>query len=200
MLCFRSMPNESHVRIDEGIKKGPRKTKRTRRKTLPKAPRPDTMALRPLRELDEVTRLHVAATVLEAYSNGQQVAEIAPQFGVSDVTIYALLLRDHQDTWKDVQTARALARLERSTAELDSAPDALSLARARETLRGAQWELERLLNRLYGPKQEVTHTGTVTVTHALQAISERRQARVAGTQQDQPIIDVAPEQQLLDGQ
>ena len=40
--------------------------------------------------------------------------------------------------------------------ELDSATDALSLARAREQLRGAQWELERVLNRIYAQKQEVT--------------------------------------------
>jgi len=58
---------------------------------------------------------------------------------------------------KDAQTARALARLERSQRELEVATDALSLARARETLRGAQWELERLLNKIFGVKQEITH-------------------------------------------
>jgi hypothetical protein len=40
---------------------------------------------------------------------------------------------------------------------VQTASDPLSLARARESLRSAQWELERLFSRLYGQKQEVTH-------------------------------------------
>jgi hypothetical protein len=79
---------------------------------------------------------------------------MAPEYGVSDVTIYALLLRDHEDDWKEVQRARAMARLEKSQKELETAPDALSLARARERVRSAQWELERLLRRLYGQDQQ----------------------------------------------
>lgn len=75
---------------------------------------------------------------------------MAPEFGISDVTAYALLLRDHQEEWKEAQRARALARLDRAQNQLKTAPDALSLARAREEVRAAQWELERLLRRLYG--------------------------------------------------
>src|SRR5690242_11317908 len=78
---------------------------------------------------------------------------MAPEFGISDVTAYALLLRDHQEEWKEAQRARALARLDRAQNNLKTAPDALSLARAREEVRAAQWELERLLRRLYGQDQ-----------------------------------------------
>jgi len=137
-----------HVRIDEGIK---------RPKSLPAAPGRDfSVAKRPLNGIPQAERTQIAHTVLDRYINGEQVAAIAPEFGVSDVTIYALLLREHQEAWKDIQTARALARLETSQDELRTAPDALSLARAREQVRSAQWELERLLSRLYAQKQEIT--------------------------------------------
>lgn len=135
-----------------------------------------TVALRPLRHISETERAQIAATVLDRYIAGEQVANIAPEYNTSDVTIYALLLREHQDAWKDIQTARALARLERAqdalatlSDRLDSAEtalDALSLARIREQtkllevkVKSAQWELERLLKRLYATAQEITGAG-----------------------------------------
>lgn len=142
---------ESHVRIDEGVKRGKRKP--------PALPTPSgrqvTVANRPLHKIPADERAKIAETVLDRYIQGEQVAHIAPEYNVSDVTIYALLLREHESAWKDIQTARALARLETAQDKLESAADALSLARARELLRSAQWELERLLNRLYAQKQEV---------------------------------------------
>jgi hypothetical protein len=140
-----------NVRIDKGVKRGPRK------RPLPiqfrQAP---TVAKRPLHQVEPAERARIATEVLDRYINGEQVAKIAPEYHVSDVTIYALLLREHQDAWKDIQTARALARLEKSQDDLGVAADPLSLARAREQVRSAQWELERLLSRLYAPKQQVT--------------------------------------------
>jgi hypothetical protein len=79
---------------------------------------------------------------------------MAPDYGVSDVTIYALLLREHEGVWKDVQAARALARMERTLVELEKADDVLKLGRARETLKGAMWELERVLRRIYGDEKQ----------------------------------------------
>ena len=157
---------ESHVRIDEGIKRGPRKPKPL--KSLLEAPRdPYSVALRPLHNLTPEERQKIANSVLDRYINGEQVAAMAPEYGVSDVTIYALLIREHQDAWKDIQTARALARLEKRQSDLESSEDALSLARAREGVRSAQWELERLLHRLYATKQEVTVTNVVQIETVL---------------------------------
>ena len=147
---------EAHVRIDEGLKRGPRKKAKQPKTALEGPQRVLSVALRPLHQIAPEERQRIANSVLDAYINGEQVKNIAPQYGVSDVTIYALLLREHQESWKDIQTARALARLERSQDEIRNSQDALSLARAREEVRSAQWELERLLNRLYAVKQEVT--------------------------------------------
>ena len=52
--------------------------------------------------------------------------------------------------------------------------DGLELARARELLRSSQWELERLFSRLFGQKQEVNVSGSITIGHALADISQRR--------------------------
>lgn len=145
-----------------------------------------SVAKKPLANLPAERRTEIAKEVLTRYINGEQVADMAPEYGFSDVTIYALLLREHEDDWKEVQRARALARLERRQKELETAPDALSLARAREGVRSAQWELERLLRRLYGQDQQapVQNVGIV--------INLRRGANNAQETQDakQQVIDI----------
>jgi len=109
-----------------------------------------TVAKRPLANLPAERRNEIAQVLLIGYNEGKQVADMAPEFGISDVTAYALLLREHEADWREAQKARAMARLERAQHALGTAPDALSLARAREEVRAAQWELERLMRRLYG--------------------------------------------------
>lgn len=129
-----------------------------RKQELPAKPaRKLTVAKRPLSHLSEEQRAKIAAEVLDRYLAGEQVADIAPEYETSDVTIYALLLREHEADWKDIQEARALARLERAQSSFRDAPDALSLAKAREEVRSAQWELERLCKRLYGQEQQNTN-------------------------------------------
>ena len=123
----------------------------------PSSPRDLSVAKRPLQDLPIARRAEIAAEVLARYLHGEQVAAMALDYDTSDVTLYALLLRDHEDEWKDAQTARALARLERAQQGLIDALNPLSLARERELVRSAQWELERVLHRIYGQKQEVTH-------------------------------------------
>lgn len=134
---------------------------------LPKSKYPAQLspayAKRPVKDLPEAARAAIATEVLSRYLHGELVADMAVEFETSDVTLYALLLRDHEEVWKDAQIARALARLERNQTGLDLADNPLNLARAREQIRSAQWELERLLSRLYGQKQEVTHKGNAPV-------------------------------------
>lgn len=151
------------------------------------------LALRPLRHIPDAERAQIALTVLDRYIAGEQVANIAPEYNTSDVTIYALLLREHQDAWKDIQTARALARLEKAQDKLDDVTlDALSLARTREQVRSAQWELERLLKRLYSTSSEVTgkdggpitieivQFGSRTIDSEATVIAEQQIAQITG--------------------
>jgi hypothetical protein len=46
---------------------------------------------------------------------------------------------------------------------LREAKDGLELARARELVRSAQWQLERVLSRIYGQKQEVAPSSAVQI-------------------------------------
>ena len=182
------MSGEAHVRIDEGIPRG---------KRIRPLPAKRRKAVLPacnskLAHLD-------ATKVIQQYLEDRTTAEIAKRAGVHRSGLHQWLLRNCEEQWREAQIARALSAHEEAKDNLSVANDALSLARAREALRSAQWELERLFSRLYGPKQEVTHTGTVTVTNALQAISERRQGQIGSDADGHAaahspnIIDVTPE-------
>lgn len=136
-------------------------------------PRNYSVAKRPLSGISQEERNKIAAQVLDRYIGGEQVAAMAEEYGTSDVTIYAIILREHEDAWVDIQRARALARLERAQGDLEVAPDALSLARAREQVRSAQWELERLLRRLYGQETNVNITLNADLGDRLRRARER---------------------------
>lgn len=155
-----------HTRIDEGVKRGPRKPTLKPKVNL-------TVVKRPMKDIAPERRTEIANAVIARYIHGEQVAEIAKDYDTSDVTIYALLLRDHEETWADVQRARAMARFERSLTDIAVAADALSLGRARELHKSAQFELERLLNRLYGQQTHVTMEITGDLGDRLRRSKER---------------------------
>ena len=134
-----------HVRIDEGIKKGPRKPKKPK---ITRAPRADPGTAIP----PDLDPKHV----LDLYLQHPTTSGIAQQLGVRRSTL-TLWLRERCPTdWKNVQIARALIRKEDGDAGIEGADDALSLARAREMLRSGQWDLERLDSANYGQKQELS--------------------------------------------
>lgn len=138
-----------HVRIDEGVKRGPRirPPAKPRRKSVVPACN------------SKLANLNVT-NVIQRYLEDETTAGIAADLGVHRSGLHQWLLRNCEEEWREAQIARALSALEKSKDDLGTAADALSLARAREELRSAQWELERLFSRLYGQKQEVTHTVT----------------------------------------
>lgn len=134
-----------HVRIDEGIKRSikPRPIPPKRRKALIPACNSKLANLNPTH-------------VIDRYLKDETTLEIAESLGVHRSGLHQWLLRNCEVQWQEAQVSRALTSLEKAKEDLASAEDALSLARSREVLRCAQWELERLFSRLYGDKQEVT--------------------------------------------
>jgi transposase-like protein len=148
-----------------------------------------TVAKRPMKDLPAERRAQVALEVLQAYASGEEVADLAPNYGVSDVTLYALLIRDHEEAWKQAQVSRALAKRDQSTGDLarlrlqlqsatqdnedgtKTPHDMLSLARIKEQVKlaeiqakRAEWELERVYRRVYGQDVPADQAGRVSIT------------------------------------
>jgi hypothetical protein len=148
-----------------------------------------SVAQRPLRNLPAERRAAIAQEALQAYETGIEIADIAPDYGISDVTLYALLIRDHEEQWKQAQRGRALARKSRAYKDLDelraqlrsamqenedgtrTPHDVLSLARIREQIRlaevqckRAEWELERVYRRIYGQDAQTDNAGRIAIT------------------------------------
>lgn len=163
-----------NVRIDKGIARG---------KRIRPLPPPRRTAIVPacnskLESLD-------ATRVIQQYLEDKTTAEIAKEWGVHRSGLHQWLLRNCEEHWREAQIARALSAHEEAKDALRVAADALSLARARESLRSAQWELERLFSRLYGQKQEVTINDNRDLGDRLRRARERTI--------DAQVIDVAPQ-------
>ena len=132
-----------HQRIDKGVERGPRNGHR------PPVKREDNGKVSIPEGLDP-------QVVLDRYLTESTTSQIAQEFGVSRKTLVRWIRDVAPDQWKKVQVVRALCRKEDGDEGIETACDALSLARAREQLKSGQWDLERLDSGNYGQKQEVT--------------------------------------------
>ena len=149
---------EAHVRIDEGIKRGPK----AKRKPLPVRRNEAGTAEAIPPDLDP-------KFVLDLYLQHPTTSGIAQQLGVRRSSLTLWLRKRCPEDWKNVQIAKALMRKEDADYGLETAGDALTLARAREMLRSGQWDLERLDSHTWGPKQELTVTVQPILTINLSA-------------------------------
>lgn len=102
--------------------------------------------------------------VLLRYLSDEPTKDIAASLGVSRQALSAWLLKTAEDDWKEAQVARALARKEKAEDDLETAADALAIARARELLRSAQWDLERVCRRIYGQDIPPDLAGRISIT------------------------------------
>lgn len=106
----------------------------------------------------------IAQQVLTRYEAGETMLEIAQSYGLKgSEQLYRLLLATSPEQWKEYQASKVLKRLDDANKALEIASDALSLARAREQVRSAQWELERVLKRIYGTDQPSNPGGQVVI-------------------------------------
>ncbi len=111
----------------------------------------------PIASLPEDQRKALLDSVLDRALNGERQVDIARELGVHQTTLSAALLKYVEDDWKTVQVARAVCALDKFEDEIDQAQDMLALNRARERLKSAQWQLERLHRRLFGEQQNQGH-------------------------------------------
>lgn len=138
------MNEHRYSRIDKGIPRGsPRKlTKRSPKADLGSWVIPEGLS---------------AEAVLERYLTEQTTGQIAGEFGLSRKALVKWLRQVKPKEWKEVQLLRAHCRLDDGEDGIERACDPLSLARAREQIKAAQFRLTALDND-YAIKQEVTHT------------------------------------------
>lgn len=99
--------------------------------------------------------------VLERYLAGETGPQIAQSLGVTKQALSHWLIEKAETQWKSAQVIKALERKDKAEELLESATNALDLTRARELLKAAQWDLERVCRRIYG--QDAPPAGTNAV-------------------------------------
>ena len=112
----------------------------------------------PIRALPEEERGKLLDRILALYESGHSIYAMAEKLGVDNATIYSQLLKHRPEEWKEVRAARYHSEVEDAEKEMKTAPDALTVTRARERLANARWMLERLQRSVYG--QEGPQTGS----------------------------------------
>jgi hypothetical protein len=137
--------------------------------------------LAPLKNLDP-------KIVLERYLAEESTQDIAKSLGVTRSGLNYWLLRTAEEEWKNAQVVRAIKRKQDAEEEMDTAADPFTLARARERLRAAQWDLERVCRRVYGQDQPVDMTGRVSIT--LNIGADRSATNATYPQDGAEVIDV----------
>ena len=113
-------------------------------------------------------------TILLRYLSDESTKDIAATYGVTRQALSQYLLKHAEEDWKEAQVARAIARKEKAEDDLESAADPLSLARARELLKAAQWDLERVCRRIYGEDRQVTVNVQPVLTITVAAQQEEK--------------------------
>jgi predicted DNA-binding protein YlxM (UPF0122 family) len=116
-------------------------------------------------------------TILARYLSDESTKDIAASYGVTRQALGQYLLKHTEAEWKDAQVARAIARKEQAEDNLETIGTkietadkeqrdrlTLSLAHARETLKAAQWDLERVCRRIYGQDVSPDQLGRISIT------------------------------------
>lgn len=99
--------------------------------------------LAPLRSVDP-------KDVLDRYLAGETGPQIAQSLGVTKQALSHWLSNVAEQEWRSAQFVKAFNRKEQADDLIETASNPLDLARAREMLRSAQWDLERVCRRIYG--------------------------------------------------
>lgn len=107
--------------------------------------------------------------LLKRYLSDESTDSIAKDYKVTRQALGGYLLRNAESEWKEAQVARAIARKEAAEDALEVAQDPLQLAKARELLKAAQWDLERTCRRIYGEDKSQVNVVTPILNITIQA-------------------------------
>jgi hypothetical protein len=102
--------------------------------------------------------------------DGEHASVIAAELGVDNSAIYHRYAK--RPEYLQARELGAEVRLETAEREITEAPDAFSLARARERFRAVAWRCEREFPGRWGAKQQVDVQGSISVTIARGSVLE----------------------------
>ena len=111
--------------------------------------------------------------VLERYLAEEKTADIAKSYGVTFAGLSHWLIENAEGEWKSAQIVLALKRKMEADELIDSATNPLELARAREKLRSAQWDLERVCRRIYGQDSPPAGANAVQININLRGAAQQ---------------------------
>lgn len=117
--------------------------------------------------------------ILARYLSTETTVQIAADYGATREALVQYLLKHAEDDWKEAQVVRAIGRKEAAEDALAIADDPMKLARARELLKSAQWDLERVCRRIYG--QDHNFNLNVNITDLGDRLRRARERIVTGT-------------------
>lgn len=186
------MGHEAHVRIDEGVKRGPRKAR------TPVAARSGKYRPR----IPEERKAEILEAAITGTIEGQSADEIARRYGISAGTIRYWLLNDERA--REARRALIDQELVRCWESLNEATDPLALAKAREEFRYWSWLAERRDAERYSHKQEITVGQPAELGEKLRRARERVIEAAANTtassKSDQHAIALTPQIDARDGE
>jgi predicted DNA-binding protein YlxM (UPF0122 family) len=115
--------------------------------------------------------------ILQRYLSDESTKVIAASYGVTRQALGQYLLKTAESEWKEAQVARAISRKEAAEDAFDEISNriegadkeerdrlTLTLSLARERLKAAQWDLERVCRRIYGQDVTPDQLGRVSIT------------------------------------
>ena len=100
--------------------------------------------------------------LLSKYRDGELVGELNALTKPERRRLYRVMLAGlGEEKYRELVTDCLVARVAESDEKLEAARDPVAVSRSREQARFARMDLERRRPALYGPKQEVSHTGAL---------------------------------------
>ena len=149
-----------HMRIDEGVRRGPKRKYPQRKNGLSRDEQGQFIAKLP-------TDPEKIKAVLQDYADGATFDQLAKVHGVSRQAIYAWTLGNLAPDGCEALIRRSLtARIAKGDALLDNGSVPLDITRGREIARFARMDYERLRPAIYGqaqPSIQVNTQGPVQV-------------------------------------
>ena len=144
--------------------------------------------------------------ILEDYLAGKKTEEIAERYGVTRQGLGYWLRNNAENQWKEAQVTLAIERKEKAEDEFKAIRDEvdgadkdqrdrlqLRLSLARESLKAAQWDLERVCRRIYGDdKVALNINGQAGMTVQLVSFTTSPSSQPVIEGQSKREIDVTP--------